>query len=119
MRPDPSDTFARGIEQFNRRQFFESHESWEEVWLTAPEPDRTFLQGIIQVAAAFHHYTRGNRPGAESLMRAGLNRLEKFPEGYRRLRLESFRVAVREWLAMLGRGQSPNAGMLPRIEVSE
>jgi len=119
MRPDSTDNFARGTEQFNRRQFFESHETWEEVWLRAPEPDKTFLQGIIQVAAAFHHYTRGNCAGAESLMRAGLNKLEKFQEGYRGLRLEVFRVAVRECLAMLTKGQSPTGEMLPRIETAE
>lgn len=119
MRPDSTDNFARGMEQFNRRHFFESHETWEEVWLRAPEPDKTFLQGIIQVAAAFHHYARGNRAGAESLMRAGLSKLEKFQEDYRGLKLEAFRVAVREWLAMLEKGPSPNADMLPRIETAE
>jgi hypothetical protein len=27
------------------------------VWLVAEEPEKTFLQGLIQVAAAFHHFT--------------------------------------------------------------
>jgi predicted metal-dependent hydrolase len=116
MRSNSTDNFTRGIEQFNRRQFFESHESWEEVWLRAPEPDKTFLQGIIQVAAALHHNARGNCAGAESLMHAGLNKLEKFPEDYRGLQLEVFRVAVRECLAMLADGEPLPNGMLPRIE---
>ena len=119
MHSDSTDHFARGIEQFNQRRFFESHESWEVIWLSAPEPDKTFLQGIIQVAAAFHHYTRGNRAGAESLMLAGLEKLEKFPAGYRRLQLEKFRAAVREWLSLLATGQSPTTETLPRIEATE
>lgn len=117
MRPEPTDNFARGIEQFNRREFFESHESWEEAWLRAPEPDKTFLQGIIQVAAAFHHYTRGNRQGAESLMRLGLSKLESFSEDYRGLHLEAFRIAVREWLAALAQGRVPADETLPRIQM--
>jgi hypothetical protein len=117
MSTNSTDAFARGIEQFNNRRFFESHESWEELWLAAPEPDKTFLQGIIQVAAAFHHRARGNHAGAESLMRAGLAKLEKFPGEYRGLKLEDLRIAVREWLAMLERGQSPPEGKLPRIEM--
>ena len=117
MRRDSTNSFARGIEQFNNRQFFESHESWEEVWLRASEPDKTFLQGIIQVAAALHHCSLGNRAGAESLMRAGLDKLEEFPEDYRGLRLEALRAALQEWLAGLADGRSPVGLPPPRIQL--
>src|SRR5207302_8977166 len=36
--------FQKGVEQFNHGHFFEAHETWEEIWLPAPEPERTFLQ---------------------------------------------------------------------------
>lgn len=112
----PHDSFARGIEQFNRRRFFEAHESWEEVWLRALEPDKTFLQGIIQVAAGLHHYTRGNLDGAESLLRAGLAKLEQFPTNCRGLNVEGLRAAARKWLAALASGNSPGPESFPRIE---
>lgn len=102
--PTPQETaelFQRGIDQFNRQEFFESHESWEIVWLSAPEPDKTFLQGIIQVAAALHHYHHGNLAGARSLLRRGLNKIERFPPDYRSLRLEEIRVACRRWQSFL------------------
>jgi predicted metal-dependent hydrolase len=108
--------FARGIEQFNHRRFFEAHETWEEIWLSAPEPDKTFLQGMIQAAAAFHHYTRGNRLGAQSLLREGLIKLEKFPNGYRGVHLKTFREAVGKWADALAAGESPDVDALPRIE---
>jgi len=91
--------FARGLRQFNSREFWHSHESWEAIWLTAPQPDKTFLQGIIQIAAAFYHHQRGNREGMRSLMRRGLAKVEEFPPAYRGLRLEELRRAVRKWLA--------------------
>src|SRR3990172_6578623 len=69
----------RGIEQFNTGRVFDAHETWEEIWLRSPEPEKTFLQGIIQVAAAFHHYSRGNPRGARSLLEAALRRLARFP----------------------------------------
>ena len=71
--------FRRGVEQFNARQFFEAHETWEEIWLGSPEPEKTFLQGIIQIAAAFHHYTRGNMRGTRILLEAGLAALGALP----------------------------------------
>lgn len=108
--------FACGVAEFNNRRFFDSHETWEEIWLSAPEPYKTFLQGLIQVAAAFHHYTRDNRAGAQSLLRQGLEKLEKFPNNYRGLRLEALRSAARDWAAALAAGESPSADAFPQIE---
>jgi predicted metal-dependent hydrolase len=107
--------FRRGVEQFNGRLFFEAHETWEEIWLATPEPDKTFLQGIIQIAAAFHHYSRGNLPGTRSLLEAGLKRLERFPGVHRRLALESLRGEVRAWAQGLNEGSDPGLEKLPTI----
>jgi len=102
--PDPQQAmalFQKGLEQFNHGEFFESHESWELIWLPAPEPDKTFLQGIVQVAAALHHYQRDNLSGARSLLRRGLAKIEQFPADYRGLRLEELRSNVRAWQTFL------------------
>ena len=45
-----------GLRCFHSGAFFEAHEHWESVWLAAQEPEKTFLQGLIQVAASFHHF---------------------------------------------------------------
>ena len=107
--------FRRGVQQFNRGQFFEAHETWEEIWLAASEPERTFLQGIIQIAAALHHYTRGNRGGAESLLEAGLKKLEGFPPAHRGIHLKDLRAAAQWWAAELAAGRSPAKEQLPQI----
>ncbi len=107
--------FQEGIAHFNRGEYFEAHESWEEVWLKAAEPEKTFLQGIIQIAAAFHHYNRKNLRGAKSLLRAGLAKLERFPARRRGIALESLREAVRRWLASLDAGKAPPLQRIPRI----
>ncbi len=107
--------FRKGLEQFNRGQFFEAHETWEEIWLASPEPERSFLQGIIQVAAAFHHYTRGNPAGAESLLAVGLKKLERFSATHRGIELEKLRAAARRWIAALAAGSDPGRKQLPHI----
>ncbi|MGC1105692.1 MAG: DUF309 domain-containing protein [Candidatus Acidiferrales bacterium] len=93
------DKFQSGIALFNSGEFFKAHEVWEEIWLAAPEPEKTFLQGLIQLAAAFHHYSRGNRAGAQSLVTAALEKLKKLPNNYSGINLAALCVAVREWLA--------------------
>ena len=61
---------------FNERRFFESHDVLEDVWRGLRGPARGFVQGLIQVAVAFHHLERGNRPGAVSVFTRALSRLE-------------------------------------------
>jgi hypothetical protein len=56
----------------NHGLFFEVHELLEPVWFRASEPERTALQGLIQVAVAFHHLENGNREGAGSLLALGV-----------------------------------------------
>ncbi len=113
---EAEENFRRGLEQFNQGRFFDAHETWEEIWLASPEPERTFLQGIIQVAAAFHHYTRGNRGGTQSLLLAGLEKLDRFPKTHRGVRLEELRAAARRWMDALAAGHDPGPDALPRIE---
>src|SRR5271165_4916491 len=112
---EDQEKFRRGVEQFNTRHFFEAHETWEEIWLASPEPERTFLQGIIQIAAAFHHYTRGNTQGARNLLKAGLGRLERFPAIHNQLALAALRAEARTWADMLTRGHDPGLARLPKI----
>ncbi|HET9765527.1 MAG TPA: DUF309 domain-containing protein [Thermoanaerobaculia bacterium] len=44
-----------GTRLFHAGDYFAAHEAWEEVWRsTTPEP-RDLFQGLVQLAAAFHH----------------------------------------------------------------
>ncbi|HEV8632355.1 MAG TPA: DUF309 domain-containing protein [Thermoanaerobaculia bacterium] len=51
-----------GTEHFHAGRFFDAHEAWEEIWRsTTPEP-RDLFQGLVQLAAAFHHLQVRRRP---------------------------------------------------------
>jgi hypothetical protein len=56
--------------------YFEVHELLEPAWFRAEGAERVALQGLIQVAVAFHHLGNGNRDGAVSLLSEGLAKLE-------------------------------------------
>ena len=73
---------AEGLRQYDAGEFFTAHEAWENAWLEAREPDKTFLQGLIQVTAAYHHLQRNNPLGAGRLLQAALRRLEPYPPGF-------------------------------------
>lgn len=107
--------FRRGVALFNARKFFQAHEVWEELWLLETGPEKTFLQGMIQVAAALHHYSRGNRRGTKSLLAAGALKLRLIPENYCGLALDKFRVEVERWGQLLDAGNDRGLRQTPKI----
>jgi predicted metal-dependent hydrolase len=93
---------AEGLRCYRNREFFEAHEHWEAVWLRSAEPEKTFLQALIQTTAAFHHFQRRNFVGAASLLRGALRRLEPYPAEYGGgVAVEELRQSIRAWLASL------------------
>lgn len=74
----PEEALERGITFFNKGRFFEAHEMWEFGWHPAPEPERDFWQGIIQVAVGFTHFQRHNPKGAVTLLERGARRLSSY-----------------------------------------
>jgi predicted metal-dependent hydrolase len=62
---------------FNRGEYFEAHELWEEVWRVLDGAERIHVQGLIQIAAGLHHLQQ-RRPGpAAGLLRKGLDKISR------------------------------------------
>jgi predicted metal-dependent hydrolase len=83
--------------------------------LVETEPEKTFLQGLIQIAAAFHHYCRGNSQGAESLLASGIVKLTRFPAHHRGLDIAGLRTAAKKWARALGNEEKPARNALPTL----
>lgn len=111
----PGKEFRHGIALFNRAQFFAAHEVLEDVWRAARPSERKFLQGLIQIAVAFHHYSTGNLPGARSLLERGCRNLEGYPAEFCGVELSELLRALQPWRGALDHGTPPPA--LPRVEV--
>jgi uncharacterized protein len=68
----------KGIEEFNRGEFYECHEYLEEAWMQEARRVRFLYQGILQVGVGFYHQQNGNWRGATGLLRNGTQRLKEF-----------------------------------------
>lgn len=68
----------RACEQFNRGEFWECHESLEEIWQEEQGEVRDLYKGLIQVAAAYVHLSRGNYRGADRLLTTGVGYLDRY-----------------------------------------
>jgi uncharacterized protein len=74
--------FWQGIEQFNSGQFYACHDTLEALWIEASEPEKSFYQGILQIAVALYHLENQNWRGAVILLGEGSNRLRRYPSSY-------------------------------------
>ena len=104
---------------WNEELFFEVHEVLEAVWKTRAGDVRQALQGLIQIAVAYHHLGHGNLRGARTLLAEGRERLAAVPAttlaGADVVGLLEETVP---WLERLARNDAP-AGPPPRLRASE
>ena len=71
-----------GIALFNSGKFWEAHEAWEEIWKNHPEDGRFFIQGLIQLAAAYHQLGRKLYRGVVIHLKQAQDRLKLFPSDF-------------------------------------
>ena len=110
-----SGELAEGVRCYRNRQFWHAHEHWECVWLQLKEPEKTFLQALIQISAAFHHLQTGNIQGAVSLLRRALKRLESYPASFGGVDLALLRKEAGDWQRALESGSVPRPKEFPQI----
>jgi len=107
--------YWQGLALFNSGHYFDAHEVLEDVWRASRGVEKKFLQGLIQVAVALHHYSTGNVVGARSLLSRGRRNLEHYPEQYGGIELGGMLTAVRRWeLALAEGGRLPAAPVIRR-----
>jgi uncharacterized protein len=107
--------FERGVELFNARRFWEAHEAWEELWLASSGDEKQFLQGLIQLAAAYHHVQRGTFRGGVRLFDAALRRLEPFPAAHRGVERAEAVDAARRHRTRIAADLAVDAGEYPKL----
>lgn len=65
-----------GVEEFNSGRFWHAHEFWEQGWVSLREPDKTYIQALIQVAAVLHLFGLGRKQPALALCASALRKFQ-------------------------------------------
>ncbi len=95
----PGADFRDGLALFNAGRFFDAHEALEDTWREAPRESRLrrHLQGLVQLAVAFHHQSTGNLVGARSVLRRALKNLEGAEESFSELDWAKLQLSLEAW----------------------
>ncbi|MCI0711435.1 MAG: DUF309 domain-containing protein [Chloroflexi bacterium] len=70
----------KGIQEFNRGNYYEAHEELEHAWMDEPQIVRNLYQGILQVGVAYYQIQRSNYWGAVKMFLRGFQWLEAMPD---------------------------------------
>lgn len=110
-----SSELATGLACYRSGEFFEAHEHWELAWLRLIEPEKSFLQTLIQITAAMHHVQCGNRAGAVSLLRRVQAKLAACPPQFGGIAVAPLRDEVSLWLDSCSQPQAHLPATPPQI----
>jgi len=108
-----------GIRLFNDRQFFECHEVLEGYYQDSELATRPFLEGLIQLAAAFRMFVDfGEVRGPVRAIYQALIRLENYHPAYLQVRVKDLSVEVEAWAkAAEAAVATPSAADIPKIQL--
>ena len=111
-----------GIAQFNAGDYWECHETLEDLWRPEPDHIRYLYQGILQLGVGFYHLRRGNWRGAVNKLRGGLGYLDPSAPaclGLDVVRLQAEAGAVLAALDALGAARLAeyDASVLPTVHL--
>jgi predicted metal-dependent hydrolase len=85
----PPPQLLQGVEQFNRGEYFEQHETLELLWRAETRPVRRLYQGILQIGVAFYHLQRRNHHGVVYMLTRGSASLQPFAPACQRIDVAS------------------------------
>ena len=99
--------FREGVALFNGVRYWHAHEAWETVWRAAPDDDRDFYQGLIQVAAGLLHVQRRNLRGARNKLTEGTDKLRRYQPSHQGIFVNELIGQGSRLLADLNEGYLP------------
>jgi uncharacterized protein len=106
-----------GITLFNEGRFFESHEALENFYQDAEPANKAFLEGLIQLAAAFRIFADfGQVKGPVRMIRQALIRFENYQPAFLQIRVKELSEAMETWANEAEAADAPQApSNIPRI----
>ena len=100
--------FWQGIGKFNKQEFYKCHDILEALWLEAGEPERTFYQGILQIAVGLYHAGNENWRGSMMLLGEGISKLHYYQPSYFGINVDKLLIESCELLKYLQQSGQEN-----------
>lgn len=109
-----------GIRLFNEQQFFECHEILEPYYQESDAPNKPFLEGLIQLAAAFRLYREfGEIKGPVRMVHQALIRFENYQPSFLEICVNELSQAAEAWAKAAENAADRVSSALPKIKLQK
>jgi predicted metal-dependent hydrolase len=108
-----------GIRLFNEGRFFNCHETLETFYQETEEANKPFLEGLIQLAAAFRLFCDfGEVKGSVRMIYQALIRFENYQPAFLQVRVQDLCRAAEAWAKAAEHAEAkPSASSIPKIQI--
>ena len=86
--------FQKGLMEYEKGDYFEAHEAWEDLWSDYNLTDRKFIQGLIQLSVSFVHLRNGNMNGARSLLKKCSEKFQPYQHLQRGINMNELKMGI-------------------------
>jgi predicted metal-dependent hydrolase len=86
--------FEKGLNEYEKGDYFEAHEAWEDLWSDYNFRDRKFIQGLIQLSVSFVHLSNGNMIGARNLLKKCQDKFSEYNGIHREININELKFAI-------------------------
>jgi uncharacterized protein len=108
-----------GINLFNQRRFFDCHEVLEGFYQETDEANKPFLEGLIQLAAAFRLFCDfGEVKGSVRMIYQALIRFENYQPVFLQVRVRELCQTAEAWAKAAEAAEAKaSASSIPKIQI--
>ena len=82
------DLYNKGINAFEKHEFYDAHEHWEDLWSDYRLKDAKFVQALIQLSVGYFHITNNNKNGALGLLNKCIPKFEQYLPCHREINVK-------------------------------
>lgn len=107
-----------GISLFNEGRFFESHEILEDLYHETGDANKAFLEGLIQLAAAFRLFADfGAIQGPVRMIYQALIRFENYQPAFLQVKVKELCETMEAWAKQTEAAGANPASSIPKIRL--
>jgi len=107
-----------GIRLFNAGRFFDSHEILEDFYQEAEAANKSFLEGLIELAAAFRLYTDFDEvKGPVRMIYQAVIRFENYQSAYLGIKVKDLSESMEAWAKEAEAAAGKPISSVPKIRL--
>tara|TARA_B110000196_G_scaffold19001_1_gene14944 strand:- start:756 stop:1148 length:393 start_codon:yes stop_codon:yes gene_type:complete len=114
--------FIDGLNAFNKHEFYDAHEYWEDLWSDYRLKDAKFIQALIQLSVGYFHISNLNINGANGLLKKCMPKFNLFKPAQRGLDVDYIIISIEASLKKLNSIENITEfdwSLVPKLEIDE